>query len=91
MFIYGLYFLITRPTRIIGTTATIIDNIFCSELCRNKMSGIVLRDAMDHRPIFGMCDNSTYVVNNNDPKVKCNRKLDDDALNKFNGVGCREQ
>ena len=55
------------------------------------MSGIVLRDAMDHRPIFVLCDNSTYVVNNNDPKVKCNRKLDDDALNKFNGVGCREQ
>ena len=30
-----------------------------------------------------MCDNSTYVLNNNDPKVKYNRTLDGDALSKF--------
>ena len=48
---------------------TIIDNIFCTELCRNKMCGIVLSDATDHMPIFVLCDNSTYVTNNNDQKV----------------------
>ena len=83
MFSSGLYPLITRPTRITGTTATIIDNSFCSELCRNKMCSIVLSDAMDHMPIFVLCNNSTYVANNNDLKVKYNRTLDGDALNKF--------
>ena len=83
MFSSGLYPLITRPTRITGTTATIIDNIFCSKLCRNKMCGIVLSDATDHMPIFVLCDNSTYVTNNNDQKVKYNRTLDDEALSKF--------
>ena len=49
MFSSGLYPLITsRPTRITDTSATIIDNIFCSELCRNKVCGIVLSDATDH-------------------------------------------
>ena len=83
MFSSGLYPLITRPTRITATTATIIDNIFCSELCRNKMCGTVISDATDHMPIFVLCDNSNYVANNNDPKVKYNRTLDDEALSKL--------
>ena len=36
--------------------------------------------------VFILCDNSTYVVvvnSNNEPKVKYNRTLDDDASNKF--------
>ena len=57
--------------------------MFCSELCRNKICGIVLSDATENLPISGMCDNSTYVLNNNDPKVKYNRTLDGDALSKF--------
>ena len=32
---------------------------------------------------FVLCDNSTYVTNNNDQKVKYNRTLNDEALNKF--------
>ena len=70
-----LYSLITRPTIIIGTTATIVDNIFCSELCRNKKCGIVLSDATDHMSICVLCDNSNYVINNNNPKVKYNITL----------------
>ena len=73
--------LITRPTRITGTTATIIDNSFCSELCRIKVCGIVLSDATDHMPIFVLCDNSTNVVNHEDPTVKYKRKLYEDSLN----------
>ena len=35
-------------------------------------------------PMFVLCDNSTYVTNNNnDPKVKYNRTLDDETLSKF--------
>ena len=84
MFSAGLYPLITRPTRITATTATIIYKIFCSELCRNKMCGIVLSDATDHTPILLLCYNSIYVANNNDRKVKYNRTLkkDDEALSK---------
>ena len=73
------------PTRSLSHTIYlfIIDTMFCSELCRNKMCGIVLSDATDHMPIFVRCDNTTYVSNNNDPKVRYNRTLDGDALSKF--------
>ena len=83
MFSSGLYPLITRPTRTTCTSATLIDNIFCSELCRNKVCGIVLSDATDHMPIFVLCDNSTNVVNREDPTVKYKRKLDEDSLNRL--------
>ena len=83
MFSSELYPLITRPTRITGTSATIIDNIFCSELCRNKVCGIVLSDATDYMPIFVLCDNNTNVVNHEDPKIKHKRKLDEESLNIF--------
>ena len=84
MFSSGLYPLITsRPTRITGTSATIIDNIFCSELCRNEVCGIVLSDATDHLPIFVLCDNNTNEVNHEDPTVKYKRKLDEDSLNRL--------
>ena len=83
MFSSGLYPLITRPKRITGTTATIINNIFCSELCRNKVCGTVLSNATDHMPIFVLCDNSTNVVNHEDPTVTYKRKLDEDSLNRL--------
>ena len=47
------------------------------------MCGIVFCDATDHMPIFVPCDNSTYVVNNNNNKVKCNITLDGYDLGKF--------
>ena len=65
-----LYPLITRPTQITGTTATIIDNIFCSEQCKNKVCGIGLSDATYHMPIFIQT-------------VKYKRKLYEDSLNKL--------
>ena len=83
MFSSGLYPLITRPTGITATTATIIDNIFCSELCRNKMCGIVLSDATDYLPIFFYVIIVLRLANNNDPKVKYNGTLDDETLSKF--------
>ena len=83
MFSSELYPLITRPTRITGTSATIIDNIFCSELCRNKVCGIVLSDATDHMQIFVLCDNSTNVVNHEDPTVKYKIILDEDSSNRL--------
>ena len=37
----------------------------------------------DHMPIFILCDNSTNVVNHEDPTVKYKRKLDEDSLNRL--------
>ena len=34
-------------------------------------------------PIFFLCDNSTNVVNHEDPTVKYKRKLDEDSLNRL--------
>ena len=47
------------------------------------MCGIVLSDTTDHTPIFVLCDNSTNVVNHEDPAVKCKRKLDEDSINRL--------
>jgi len=45
--------LITNPTRIAKSTATLIDNIFTNNLSRTKhSSGILINDISDHLPIF---------------------------------------
>ena len=45
--------LITKPTRITKSTATLIDNIFTNNLSRTEhLSGILINDISDHLPIF---------------------------------------
>ena len=46
--------LITRPTRITATSATLIDNIFSNYLenCSHSMQGLMVTDISDHYPIF---------------------------------------
>ena len=44
--------LITRPTRITSNTATLIDNIFTSNLNNFSVSGLMFCDISDHLPIF---------------------------------------
>ena len=70
-----LYLLFTRPTRITGTVATIIYKIFCSELRRTQ--------SVRCMPIFVMCDNKFYVVNHEDPTVKCKKNVVEDSLNRL--------
>ena len=48
----GLYPLISKPTRISGSTATLIDNIFTNNLEFNMVSGILYADLSDHLPVF---------------------------------------
>ena len=51
----GLLPTITRPTRITQQTATLIDNIFISEvLQRNFDSAILIHDMSDHLPILAL-------------------------------------
>ena len=45
---------ITKPTRITPTTATLIDNIYSSDILGeyNQLQGILYSDISDHLPIF---------------------------------------
>ena len=51
---YGLIPLITRPTRVTETSATLIDNIFTNKSisCGKSMYGILVSDISDHYPVF---------------------------------------
>ena len=51
---FSLIPLITRPTRITNTTATLIDNIFTNDHMNmiNSTQGILVTDISDHYPIF---------------------------------------
>ena len=51
---YGLVPLITRPTRVTETSATLIDNIFTNKSIRygESMYGILVSYISDHYPIF---------------------------------------
>ena len=53
--------LITRPTRIMASKASLIDNIFTNDPLRPSISGLFLNDISDHLPIFSLIlyNNST--------------------------------
>ena len=55
MYSLGLYPLISKPTRITRTTATIIDNIFTNDIELKYECGLIIDDSSDHLPIFAMC------------------------------------
>ena len=45
--------LITRPTRITNSSATLIDNIFTNQFSsQQSLQGILLTDISDHYPVF---------------------------------------
>ena len=48
----GLYPLITTPSRITLSCATLIDNIFVNIMENNVKSGLIINDISDHLPIF---------------------------------------
>ena len=57
MYSFGLYPLITKPSRITDITATLIDNIFMNELQFQVNSGLLITDISDHVPVFAICGN----------------------------------
>ena len=68
LFSYSFWPLITRPTRVTSSSATLIDNIFTNNIAL-KMScvnGIVINDITDHFPIFHICKD---VVINEEEKI----------------------
>ena len=48
----GMYPLISKPTRITRTTATLLDNIYTSEVSAIITSDILTSDITDHLPVF---------------------------------------
>ena len=52
MYSYYAHPMITVPTRVTETTATLIDNIFTNVLGKTMKSGVLSMDIADHCPIF---------------------------------------
>ena len=48
----GFYPLVSLPTRITDTTATLIDNIFTNNVDCQIASGLVMADISDHLPVY---------------------------------------
>ena len=61
----GFMQIIIKPTRITRSTATLIDNIFTTNLQQNEhLNGVILNDISDHLPIFSITDFETLQRNN---------------------------
>uniref|UniRef100_A0A8C6LAH3 Reverse transcriptase domain-containing protein n=1 Tax=Nothobranchius furzeri TaxID=105023 RepID=A0A8C6LAH3_NOTFU len=81
MFSLGLYPLITRPTRITKTSATLIDNIFTNILEYDVLSGLVITDMSDHLPVFTVVQRTT--VTTQSESVVVTRLKNQEAVNSF--------
>ena len=72
----GLYPLIVRPTRITFHSATLIDNIYTSQINNILNSGLTIDDITDHLPIF-----THYALNklpiSEQPQFRYNSKFSD--------------
>ena len=58
MFSSAFYPLISRPTRISNTSATLIENIFANKIEESYKCGIPFSDLSDHLPVFLTTNNS---------------------------------
>ena len=54
MFSRAFFPLISRPTRITSSTASLIDNIFTNDVTNCAVSGLLFTDISDHLPIFSI-------------------------------------
>ena len=73
--------LITKPTRITSTSATLIDNIFSNDYGKEEIfKGIIPEDISDHMPIF-------FIKQNNKLKKKEKNII---YMRKFNDINMKE-
>lgn len=57
--------LITKPTRITSSSATLIDNIFTNSQTSEHLNGILINDISDHLPVFAITKNvESYGLHN---------------------------
>ena len=81
---YGLYTLITQPTRITIHSATLLDNIFTNVPFNNSKSGVIINDISDHLPIFAFINYRGWISNENLKKYKTIRQFTDENMQVFN-------
>ena len=79
---FGLFSLITKPTRVSSFSATLIDNIFTNCVKDDFCSGIFCSDFSDHMPICSINKGNTITTG----KVNCKvfrRVITDERINIF--------
>ena len=77
----SLYPLISKPTRITNSSATLIDNIFTNNLEYNMVSGIFYVDLSDHLPVFQITN--LKLITNPLPQKKQIRLINRSTINAF--------
>ena len=82
MFSSTFYPLISRPTRITNTTATVIDNIFVNNIEGNYKCGILFTDPSDHLPVFLKTSNFQRFKHRNTIDTKT-RLINDKSINQL--------
>ena len=70
IFSQGFLPLITKPTRVTSSSATLIDHIYSNDICSNSTSGIVLTDVADHFGIFHCIQSKQTCAKNTHIKKK---------------------
>jgi hypothetical protein len=71
MYSHSLLPLITKPTRLSGQSASLIDNIFTNNHMNSKtLNGILLANISDHLPIFTINCNSKIVEKENEVRKR---------------------
>lgn len=81
MFSSGLMPVISKPTRITSSSATLIDNIFTNfsdSIC--LLNGLLLSDISDHLPIFCI---SSYIAKDKSPIVIKKRSFSEQNVSRF--------
>ena len=80
---YELLPMITQPTRITQQSATLIDNIYISEMLqRNFDSAIIINDMSDHLPAVALLKQTKYT--DKSPIEFQRRKLNEEKISKIN-------
>ena len=77
----SFYPLITHPTRITASSATLIDNIFTNVLHKQITNGILISDLSDHLPVFSLT--SDLIVKDNAKMINYSRNYSPQNVEKF--------
>ena len=81
LYSFSYFPLITKPSRISSSSATLIDNIYCNKILDNNyFNGILVTDLSDHFPIFTLLTN--YKMNKT-REVHKNRNLSQRNIIRF--------
>ena len=84
LFSSSLYPLITKPSRIMDKSATLIDNLSTNSLDDSNMNGILITDISDHFPVFTIKRNT--MVNNAQRVTQVRQITPDNIDNLMDGL-----